>query len=91
MAAADWPILGRAKLFQNGSSQAVRLPKQFRFEGTEVFVRRMGNDVVLSRLPRASMQNLIEALDEFERDFMLERSQPLESDFRATLLPTKER
>lgn len=36
-----------AKLFTHGGSQAVRLPKEFRFEGTEVYVRRVGNEVVL--------------------------------------------
>ena len=37
-----------AKLFAHGRSQAVRLPKEFRFEGTQGFVRRVGADVVLS-------------------------------------------
>ncbi len=37
----------RAKLFQNGRSQAVRLPKEFRFEGTEVRIRKSGSSVVL--------------------------------------------
>ena len=37
----------RAKLFQTGRSQAVRLPKEFRFEGKEVRIRRSGNAVVL--------------------------------------------
>ena len=46
-----------AKLFQHGRSQAVRLPKEFRFEGTEVFVRRMGDEVILSSKPKASMRN----------------------------------
>jgi antitoxin VapB len=36
-----------AKLFINGGSQAVRLPKEFRFEGEEVSVRRLGRGVVL--------------------------------------------
>lgn len=42
-----------AKLFQNGRSQAVRLPVEYRFEGSEVFVRRDPNsgDVILSRRP----------------------------------------
>ena len=39
--------LARAKLFQHGGSQAVRLPKAFRFEGTEVTVRRDGDAVIL--------------------------------------------
>jgi virulence-associated protein VagC len=37
----------RAKLFRNGRSQAVRLPKAFRFEGDEVLVRRDGDAVIL--------------------------------------------
>ena len=37
----------RAKLFKTGRSQAVRLPKEFRFTGTEVRIRRSGNAVVL--------------------------------------------
>ncbi len=37
----------RAKLFRTGRSQAVRLPKEFRFKGTEVRIRRSGNSVVL--------------------------------------------
>lgn len=37
----------RAKLFRNGSSQAVRLPKECRFEGGEVYVKQMGRAVVL--------------------------------------------
>ena len=45
-----------AKLFQNGRSQAVRLPAEFRFSGTEVFVRRdeLTGDVILSKQPRWS-------------------------------------
>jgi antitoxin VapB len=75
----------RAKLFFHGRSQAVRLPKEFRFEGTEVFVRRVGVDVVLSSQPKASMQNLLAALDEFEPGFVMERSQPARQDDRDAL------
>jgi hypothetical protein len=39
-----------AKLFRNGRSQAVRLPKEFRFEGKEVAIRREGDSVVLEPL-----------------------------------------
>ena len=40
-------IMGTAKIFRNGRSQAVRLPKEFRFEGTEVNIRRSGKKVIL--------------------------------------------
>jgi antitoxin VapB len=44
-----------AKLFQNGRSQAVRLPSEYRFQGSEVFIRRdpATGDVVLSRRPES--------------------------------------
>lgn len=64
-----------AKLFQNGQSQAVRLPKEFRFPGDKVFIKRMGNAVVL--LPyHDSWQALFESLDQFSADFMAQREQP---------------
>jgi antitoxin VapB len=63
------------KLFQNGQSQAVRLPKEFRFQGDKVFIKRMGNAVVL--LPYTdSWQSLFESLDKFSDDFMEQREQP---------------
>ena len=40
--------LRRTTLFMNGRSQAVRLPKEFRFEGTHVYVRKEGDRVILS-------------------------------------------
>jgi antitoxin VapB len=43
-----------AKLFVNGGSQAVRLPKEFRFEGEEVRVRRLGHGVLLEPLASSS-------------------------------------
>jgi antitoxin VapB len=42
-----------AKVFKNGRSQAVRLPKEFRFEDDEVLIRKKGNDVILSPRPRS--------------------------------------
>jgi len=70
-----------AKLFKNGDSQAVRLPKEFRFKGTEVYLRRMGNAVVL--LPKTkSWDTLIDSLAKFPSDFMSDREQPLATDKR---------
>jgi antitoxin VapB len=67
-----------AKLFSSGRSQAVRLPKEYRFEGTEVFVKHFGNGVLL--LPKTDGWRLLEeALDEFEPGFRLERSQAREN------------
>jgi len=71
----------RAKLFTTGGSQAVRLPSEFRFEGSEVDIRRdpITGDVVLSK-PVTSWNEYfdwIAALD-FPADFMKERDQPLD-------------
>jgi len=64
-----------AKLFQNGQSQAVRLPKQYRFAGDRVLIKRVGNAVVL--LPEQdSWETLFASLEQFSADFMDERSQP---------------
>ena len=57
-----------AKLFPNGPSQAVRLPKEFRFTGTEVYIQRVGNAVVL--LPHdAPWRTLLASLGQFSADF----------------------
>ena len=64
-----------AKLFQNGQSQAVRLPKEFRFEGDSVTIKRVGKAVIL--LPHEEpWDTLFTALDQFSPDFMKERNQP---------------
>jgi len=64
-----------AKLFQNGKSQAVRLPKEFRFMGDQVYLKRVGNALVL--LPYDTpWQSLVDSLALFSDDFMQERSQP---------------
>jgi antitoxin VapB len=44
----------RAKLFKNGGSQAVRLPKEFRIEGDEVLIRKEGEAVVLEPVKKPS-------------------------------------
>ena len=76
-----------AKLFMHGRSQAVRLPKEFRFSGTEVYVRRQGDEVVLSSRPRASIQSLIDALGEFEPGRLIVRAQPALGAPRAAISP----
>lgn len=70
-----------AKLFLNGRSQAVRLPKEFRFDGvSEVFIERDGDCVILRSNKRPSIERLITALDEFES--FPEREQPSVVDSR---------
>ena len=64
-----------AKLFRNGQSQAVRLPKEFNLPGREVFVRRVGNSVLLVPKDDAWAQ-FTSALGQFSDDFMRNREQP---------------
>ena len=67
-----------AKLFRNGRSQAVRLPAEYRFEGSEVYVRRdpRTGDVILSRRPE-SWQEFFELLKNIDipGDFLSDRDQ----------------
>ena len=72
-----------AKLFLNGRSQAVRLPKAFRFEGmVEVLIERDGDRVILSPPRKASIERLISALERFES--FPAREQPQQVDTRDT-------
>jgi antitoxin VapB len=62
------------KLFRKGRSQAVWLPKEFRFKGDQVFVKKVGNAVVLIPF-HASWQTLFESLDQFsEESWRIEHS-----------------
>ncbi|MBI5445429.1 MAG: AbrB/MazE/SpoVT family DNA-binding domain-containing protein [Deltaproteobacteria bacterium] len=70
-----------AKIFKNGNSQAIRLPKEFRFEGDEVVVKKVGDAVMLFPI-RYRAETLKEALDELEPEFRLEREQPEEQQGR---------
>jgi antitoxin VapB len=68
-----------AKLFRNGRSQAVRLPADYRFEGSEVYVRRdpATGDVILSRRPE-SWEDFFELMKSIDvpSDFLAERDDP---------------
>jgi len=64
-----------AKIFMNGRSQAVRLPKECRLEGTEVYVKKIDGIVML--IPKADpLAAFVRSLDMFSEDFMEERNQP---------------
>ena len=64
-----------ARIFENGRSQAVRLPKEFRFSGKDVYIKKIGNMVVL--LPKDDPWDpLINSLNQFTDDFMQSREQP---------------
>ena len=63
-----------AKLFKNGSSQAVRLPKAYAFPGSEVYVKRIKGMVMLIPKKGNPWQPFVDSLEKFSEDFM--RSRP---------------
>jgi len=74
-----------AKLFMNGQSQAVRLPKEFRMAGNEVYIKKEGEVVML--LPKEkSWDTLFDSLKHFAKDFKIERDQPVADQKREPML-----
>ncbi len=68
-----------AKLFANGRSQAVRLPKNCRFSGDDVYIKKFENIVIL--FPKTDpWSSLVNSLDHFSDDFMETRDQPNEQE-----------
>ncbi len=61
-----------AKIFKNGRSQAVRLPKEFRFDCDEVFVHRRGDKVILSA-KEPGWDEFFDSVSVFGEDFLAER------------------
>lgn len=57
-----------AKLFVNGQSQAVRLPKQYRFSGNEVYIQKVGNAIMLFPKEQA-WETFLNGLNSFTDDF----------------------
>ena len=72
-----------AKLFKTGRSQAVRLPKEYRFEGEEVYIKRVGPAVVLlPRKPKQTWSAWFAALAEFDNEPPIERERLTEQQHR---------
>lgn len=64
------------KLFRSGSSQAVRIPREFQLEGDEVEIQRRGNTLII-RPKKQTWQSFADSLAMFTDDFMEEgRRQP---------------
>ena len=67
--------MNTAKLFMNGRSQAVRLTKEFRFDGDEGFIKKVGDSVIL--IPYHAPWNMpVVSLILFSADFMENQAQP---------------
>ena len=74
-----------AKLFENGRSQAVHLPKEYRFEGDEVSINKVG-DIVILMPKKNKWSGLLNSLELFSDDFMADgREQPLDPQEREQL------
>ncbi len=71
-----------AKIFMNGRSQAVRLPKEYRFDTDEVYITRRGTSIVLSA-KKPTWDEFFDTRSVFGDDFLEERQDltPQERDF----------
>ncbi|MFY9530613.1 MAG: type II toxin-antitoxin system VapB family antitoxin [Candidatus Acidiferrales bacterium] len=66
--------MSKARVFKSGNSQAVRLPKQFRFDVNEVEILRRGDEIVL-REPKRDLSQAFAALGAMPEDFMADGRQ----------------
>ncbi len=74
-----------AKIFSNGGSQAVRLPKNCRFNDDEVFVQKINNIVML--FPKEDRwQSMLSSLSLFTDDFLSEEIEALPAEERAAII-----
>jgi antitoxin VapB len=73
-----------AKLFFSGGSQAIRLPKEYRFDESDVFIKKYDNLIIVfpKNDPWAS---LINSLEKFSADFMEDRNQPAQQKRESAL------
>ena len=71
-----------AKIFMNGRSQAVRLPKEFRFDTDEVYIRKQGKNIIISE-KKPTWDDFFDSKSDFGEDFLNDRfdSEPQERDF----------
>jgi len=69
-------MMTTAKVFKNGRSQAIRLPKKFRVKSSEVYLKRVPEGFVV--LERDPWDICVEACQDLSEDFMKKRVQPLQ-------------
>lgn len=77
-------MMNAAKVFQNGDSQAVRLPKEFRFKTKEVLIRKEGDNVILMPLHDVT-DRFWNTLGKFSKDLKIKRNQPKKYQTRESL------
>jgi len=72
-------MISTAKIFTNGRSQAIRLPKEYRFSEGEVYIKKI-DDIVIIIPKNKKFKILQNSLDKFSSDFMSSRNQPVNQD-----------
>ncbi|MBW0435471.1 AbrB/MazE/SpoVT family DNA-binding domain-containing protein [Leptospira yasudae] len=73
--------MNKAKIFKNGDSQAIRLPKDYRFKGKEVYIRKDGDNVILTPVDDV-VDRFWNTVNNFSEDLIIDRNQPSEYDKR---------
>ena len=73
-----------AKVFQSGNSQAIRLPKEFRFHTDQVEIFRRGDEIVVREKPRTAAE-ILAILGSFSEDFMADGREDLPPQEREAL------
>lgn len=68
--------MDKAKIFINGRSQAIRLPRAYRFEGKEVYIKRISEGVLLIPKDKSIWDVWEKNLKKYKTEFMTERNQP---------------
>ena len=64
-----------AKVFQNGRSQAIRLPKEYRVDGKEVYIEKIGHSIIIIQKEKSKWHVMRKALDDLS-EFDFDRDQP---------------
>lgn len=67
--------MNTAKLSTDGTHQIVILPTEFQMKGTEVYIKKLGNTIILIAKDNP-WQSLVDSLEQFSDDFMITRDQP---------------
>ncbi len=72
----------KAKIFMNGRSQAVRLPKEYRFDTDEVYITKQGSSVIITE-KKPTWDEFFDSESAFDNDFLKDRldAQPQERNF----------
>lgn len=67
----------KTRVFTSGNSQAIRIPKEFHIEQSEIFIKKIGTTLILYPV-NSQWEHLRQSLSEFSDDFMVEgRNQPI--------------